>query len=157
MSFDVLGRWVEDGTPPEASFRGFLAHAVARIGLALIWLYLGLVPKLLVSHPEEQAPFLRAGFSDEAAGKAVVVLGVAEVAVGIALLTQWQSSWLPYLAGLLPLVLTTGAVLSEPSVASGPYNPVVTTVGTVSLGIVAGYLAGDVPTAANCTRTPLEQ
>lgn len=157
LSFDVLARWVEDGTPPETSFRAFFTHAVARIGLALIWVYLGLVPKLLLAHPEERAPFTRLGLDDDGAGKVVIVLGVAEIAAGIALLIQWQSSWLPYLAGLLPLVLTTGAVTSDPSVASGPYNPVVTTVGTVSLGIVAGHLAGEIPTAMNCRRTSPEQ
>lgn len=49
FSFDVLARWVENGTTPEISFRTILAHAIARAGLALIWVYQGLVPKLLVS------------------------------------------------------------------------------------------------------------
>ncbi|MBX0285989.1 DoxX-like family protein [Haloarcula salinisoli] len=152
LSFDVLARWVEDGTPPATSFRSFFAHAVARVGLALIWVYQGLVPKLLVGHPAELAPFRRAGLGG-VAGEAVVALGVAELAVGVALLGWWRSSWLAYLAGLAPVVLTAGAVVTDPGVALGPYNPVVTTVGMAALGLVAGRLAGTVPTAANCLRT----
>lgn len=156
LSFDVLARWVEDGTPPEMSFRAILAHAVARVGLALIWVYQGLVPKLLVSHLAERAPFVRLGL-EAVADEAVIVLGVVEVALGVALLVRWRSAWLAYLAGLLPVGLTTGALLSTPSLALGPYNPVVTTIGMVALGVVAGHLADRIPTAANCMRAPPER
>lgn len=155
LSFDVLGRWVEEGTPPESSFQIFFTYAVARVGLALIWIYQGLVPKLLVSHPIERAPFVRLGLADVAT-EAVVLLGIFEVALGIALLVRWRSSWLAYLGGLLPVALTAGATLSNPSVATGPYNPIVTTIGMVALGVVAGRLASRVPTASNCMRSPPE-
>jgi hypothetical protein len=155
LSFDVLARWVEHGTPPETSYRALLAHAVARIGLALVWVYQGLVPKLLVGHPDELAPFQRVGLSG-VADEAVVLLGVVELAVGAILLWRWRSAWLAYLAGLAPVALTAGAVVSNPGVALGPYNPVVTTVGMAALGVVAGSLAGDLPTARNCLRTPPE-
>ncbi|AFK18229.1 hypothetical protein E6P09_05555 [Haloferax mediterranei ATCC 33500] len=153
VSFDVLARWVEEGTPPETSYRMLLTHAVTRIGLALIWMYQGLIPKLLVLHPAERAPFVGLGL-EAIAAEAVVVLGLLEVAFGITLLWRWRSAWLAYLGGLAPVALTAGAVLSDPSLALGPYNPVVTTIGMVALGVAAGRLAGRVPTAANCLRTP---
>lgn len=153
LSFDVLARWVEDGTTPETSYRTILAHALARVGLALIWIYQGLVPKLLVSHPAEHAPFDQLGLGAVSA-EAVVALGVLEIAVGVALLVWWRSSWLAYLAGGLPVALTAGAVIADPSVALGPYNPVVTTVGMAALGGITGSLAGRIPTARNCLRSP---
>ncbi len=156
LSFDVLARWVEDGTPPETSYRALLAHAVARVGLVLIWGYQGLVPKLLVGHPAELAPFRRLGLG-AMAQEAVIALGVLELAVGVALLWRWRSAWLAYLAGLAPVGLTAGAVIADPAVALGPYNPVVTTIGMAALGVVAGSLAGDLPTARNCLRTPPEE
>lgn len=155
LSFDVLARWVEDDTPPETSFRLFFAHAVARVGLALIWIYQGLVPKLLFLHPAERAPFITLGVP-ELANEAVIALGLLELALGIALLARWQSTWIAYLAGLVPVGLMVGAVLSDSSVAVGPYNPIVTVLGMVALGLIAGRLAGRVPTAANCLRTPPE-
>jgi len=153
LSFDVLARWVEEGTPPETSYRMLLTHAVTRIGLALIWIYQGLIPKLLVSHPAERAPFVELGLESIAA-EAVVVLSLLEVAFGLILLWRWRSAWLAYLAGIAPVALTAGAVLSNPSLALGPYNPVVTTIGMVAIGVAAGRLAGRIPTAANCLRTP---
>jgi len=155
LSFDVLARWVEDGTPPETSYRTILAHALARVGLALIWIYQGLVPKLLVSHPAEHAPFDQLGLG-AVSGEAVAVLGVLEIAFGIALLVRWRSTWLAYLAGFVPIMLTVGAVVDDPAIALGPYNPVVTTLGMAALGVIAGRLAGQVPTAANCLRSPPE-
>jgi len=155
LSFDVLARWVAEGTTPETSYRTILAHALARVGLALIWIYQGLVPKLLVSHPAEHAPFNQLGLG-AISGEAVVALGVLEIAFGVALLVWWRSSWLVYIAGLLPVVLTAGAVVADPSVALGPYNPVVTTVGMAALGGIAGSLAGRIPTAGNCLRSPPE-
>jgi hypothetical protein len=155
LSFDVLARWVEAGTPPETSYRTLLAHALARVGLALIWLYQGLIPKLLVSHPAERAPFEQLGLG-AVSGEAVAALGILEVGVGLALLVRWRSAWLAYVAGLAPIGLTAGAVLSDLSVALGPYNPVVTTLGMAALGVIAGSLAGRVPTAANCLRSPPE-
>lgn len=107
-------------------------------------------------NPAERVPFRRLGL-EALASEAVVILGVLEIAIGVALLVRWRSSWLAYLAGLLPVGLTAGAVLSDPSLALGPYNPVVTTIGMVALGLVAGRLAGTIPTAANCTRVPPEQ
>ncbi|WP_435358147.1 DoxX-like family protein [Haloarchaeobius sp. DFWS5] len=156
LSFDVLARWVEDGTPPETSFRAILVHAVARIGLALIWLYQGLVPKLLVSHPAERAPFTRLGL-ESMASEAVIVLGVLEIALGVALLARWRSSWLPALAGLLPVCLAAGALVSNPSLALGPYNPIVPAIGMAALGVIAARLAENIPTASNCLRVSPER
>ncbi|MFC7068176.1 DoxX-like family protein [Halobaculum lipolyticum] len=155
LSFDVLARWIEEGTPPERSYRMLATHAVTRIGLALIWIYQGLIPKLLVSHPAERAPFVGLGLESIAA-EAVVLLGFLEVAFGVTLLVWWRSAWLAYLGGFAPVALTAGAVASDPSLALGPYNPVVTTIGMVGLGVAAGRLAGQVPTAGNCLRTPLD-
>ena len=153
LGFDVLGRWIEDGTPPEASYRALLAHAVARIGLALVWIYQGLVPKLFVSHPDERGPFEAVGL-DAVAVEAVLVLGLLEVALGIALLVRWRSAWLAYAAGLAPSVLVAGTLLADPSPALGPFNPVTLAVTMAALGIVAGSHAGTLPSAANCLREP---
>jgi hypothetical protein len=56
-SFDRLRRWLEHGLEPEAALRQAAAHAVARSALGLVWIYQGLVPKLLA--PEDVGAAVR--------------------------------------------------------------------------------------------------
>ena len=58
-SFDRLRIWAETGQPPESSLKLALIHALARVSLATIWIWHGLVPKLLYQHLDVQS----AGFS----------------------------------------------------------------------------------------------
>src|SRR5205085_750191 len=52
-SFDRLRLWIEKGIVPAAAFRSSLVHALARFTLAFIWVYQGLVPKLLSTNRDE--------------------------------------------------------------------------------------------------------
>ena len=54
-SFDRLRIWIEDGTPPETSSRLWIAKTAARCALGLVWIYEGLVPKILAPDPAEIA------------------------------------------------------------------------------------------------------
>ena len=45
-SFDRLRLWLEDGVPPERSRDQAFTHGAAVAGLAGVWLYQGIVPKL---------------------------------------------------------------------------------------------------------------
>lgn len=155
-SFDILRRWVEDDVPPEASIQRALVHAICRLSLALVWVYQGVVPKLLARHPQELA-LVRAGpLPDHLAPELLTALGVGELLFGLALLWFWRERRLFLVAAALPLVLTAGAIATMPSVVTGPFNPVVVTIAVVALG-AAGYLVGeDVPTATRCLRSPPE-
>ena len=62
-SFDRLRLWAETGQTPESTLRLSLIHGVARISLAAIWFWHGLVPKLLFHHIDEQAMLVQAGLS----------------------------------------------------------------------------------------------
>jgi hypothetical protein len=46
-SFDRLRLWIEEGIPPEASRKQALTYSLSRLTLAFIWLYHGLIPKLI--------------------------------------------------------------------------------------------------------------
>lgn len=155
FGFDVLARWAEDGTPPETSYRTAFTHAIATMALGLIWLYQGLVPKLLVRHPAEIASMEALGLGS-AAWTGVLTLGVAEVLLGIAVFVAWRSRWVPIVAGLLSLPLVVGGVILDPASAIGPVNPIVTAIGMVGLGVISSVLAPNVPTARNCRREPSE-
>lgn len=53
LSFDVLKRWMEKEETPASQFIRFFSHALLSIFFMFIWLYHGIVPKLVVMHPEE--------------------------------------------------------------------------------------------------------
>lgn len=153
-SFDRLRLWVEDGVAPEASFRQSVVHAVARLSLAVLWVYQGLVPKLLVGHPQELALLRGLGLSPATAATALTAIGAAEVLFGVVLLALWHRRWPLALSGVGVAGLTLGAVATAPAVATGPFNPVATGLGMVALAVVGYVAAVDLPTARNCRREP---
>lgn len=153
-SFDRLRLWLEEEITPEASLRDALTHGVARLSLAFVWIYQGLVPKLLVSHPTELALLRAGGVPAEFAEMALYVIGSGEVLFGLCLLVFWRTRSLLLVAAALPLVLTIGVVVGAPGRLVGPFNPIALTAAMIGLGIV-GYLAGtNLPTARNCLREP---
>ena len=57
-SFDRLRLWLERDISPQISLRLAAAHFCARVAIAFIWLWHGLLPKLLFHGPNEQAYWL---------------------------------------------------------------------------------------------------
>lgn len=59
-SFDRLRLWIERGISPETSFRMTIIHAFARCFVAFIWIWQGLLPKILF--PSGRCSVTRDGF-----------------------------------------------------------------------------------------------
>ena len=53
LSFDVLKRWLEKGENPASQYRRFFLTTLISILFCFVWLYHGLVPKIIVQHPTE--------------------------------------------------------------------------------------------------------
>jgi DoxX-like family len=62
-SFDRLRLWIEKGIDPAVSLQRSLIHAIARIAVAFVWCYQGLLPKLLGPHADELAVIQQGGVS----------------------------------------------------------------------------------------------
>ena len=119
-SFDRLRLWVEDGADPATTLRRAVAHGLARSAVAFVWLYQGIVPKL-VRHDRDELAMLRAGgLSAAAARRACDGFGWAEVAVGLAVALAWRSRWPLWLtAAAMPVALAGVAVTSPAHLARG--------------------------------------
>lgn len=151
-SFDRLRLWIERGIDPVHSMQRSIAHAVARLALATILLYQGLVPKLLYHHPTELAILSDAGLAPQTATVAVNLLGVTEVAVGILLLMAWRARWpLAAIAALMPVTLA-GIAATSPHVLPAAFNPVALNVSVAALAAIAWVMAKDLPSATQCLR-----
>ena len=89
-SFDRLRLWIEKGIDPAASLTNSLIHALARFALVFVWLYQGIVPKLLFLQHDEMAMMAAAGVSSDVTPLAVRAFGLIEVLVALFLLLTWN-------------------------------------------------------------------
>jgi uncharacterized membrane protein YphA (DoxX/SURF4 family) len=153
-SFDRLRLWIELGIDPAASFRHSLAHLVARLSLAAVWIYQGLVPKLIFRQPGELAMLRAGGLSDSLARNVCVGMGIVEVAIGLLLIVAWRSRfpvWLTLFA--MPLALIAVAIRS-PNVLAAPFNAVSLNLSVFALAAVCLLVGRDLPSSRRCVRQP---
>ena len=113
------------------------SSTVARWALVFIFLYHGLVPKLLWVHSSEVAlvaagPTL--GFTPELL---VRVAGIAEVVWALLLIVFWQARWPLYLSAAALSGLFAGAAVLAPDTLVAAFNPVSLTVGALALVWIA--------------------
>jgi hypothetical protein len=152
-SFDRLRLWLEDGVDPSIAWRESVMHAVARVGLASIWVYQGLVPKLLYPDSGELEIIRRARVFRGVGPTALRLLGVGEIGFGLALLGFWRMRALFVLNALALLALTAGAART-PRLFRAAFNPAALNVAMLALGVI-GYVVGrDLPSASSCLRHP---
>lgn len=146
-SFDRLRIWMEKGIPPETSRDKAVIHAVCRVAIALVWLWHGLVSKLITHDPVEAVPFLTLGVSPALASLLVQWSGVLEMALGFITLVIWKCRRLFLIEGAAFLALGIGGVATTPGSWGAAFSPVSLTLCLVTL-CVAGYLASrDLPAA----------
>jgi hypothetical protein len=151
-SFDRLRLWIERGIDPGVALERSLVHAVARGTVGLTFLYHGLVPKLLVRHPDEFTMLAQAGAPLHLMGPMVTVIGIAEVLWGVLLLVLWRSRW-PFLVTAAGMVVALLAVaLHSPQYLIGAFNPVTLNLAVIALSAVGWLVSTDLPSAARCLR-----
>jgi uncharacterized membrane protein YphA (DoxX/SURF4 family) len=154
-SFDRLRLWLESGIPPRQAMRQTLAHAVARIALALIFAYHGLVPKLLMRHADEVAMLRDAGLAANRTGAAVTGLGIGELVLALCLLAGWHRRWPPRLALTLMVVATMAVAINSPRYLIAAFNPLSLNLAVASLAWIDLLLLDGLPAARQCRRRPV--
>jgi len=86
---------------------------------------------------------------------ALILVGIGEVALGIAHLVKPGRRRWPMYASLAALpALAVGALKSQPDVLVRPFNPATLTIAMMALSGVALMSAAHIPSAAACRRTP---
>jgi len=149
-SFDRLRLWLESDVSPEASMRQAIVHAVTRLSLAMVWVYQGLVPKLLGPHPVERdlsAALLPAGLPVDGT---ILALGAAEVGFGLFLLAAWHRRWTFPASAILTLALVGGGLVADPGLVAHPLSSIPLGVAMLALAAI-GYVAGEeLPSARRC-------
>lgn len=118
-------------------------YAICRIVVAFVWIYHGLVPKLLGPHPDETAMNMALGISEARAAQLSIVAGVIEIGFGVMIILLWRSRW-PLLLTVWSMVgLLVFSLYVYPGLASAAFNPVTTNVAVLALAVVAYSLHGE--------------
>lgn len=151
-SFDRLRLWLEDRVTPERSRDQAVAHGAAVTGLAAVWLYQGLVPKLWRVDSGEVALWRDAfAFGRRSARAAVRAAGAAEVIAAGTVLSASRRRWsFVATAAAMPL-LTIAAGRADRRLLGQAFNPVALNAAMVALAVAALATQRDLPSA----RTPL--
>ncbi len=151
-SFDRFRRWLEQGVDPASAARQAIVHAVARVALALILAYHGLVPKLLGPHADELRMLQDAGISTDSALRLVMTLGAAEVTFALVLLLAWRRAWAPALLLLFMPFATVSVLLISPQFIGSAFNAVTLNLAVACLALIDIVSVRDLATASRCLR-----
>ena len=153
-SFDRLRLWLEQGVDPAQAMRQTLVHFVARVALAAVFAYQGLVPKLLGRHVDEIAMLADIGLSAEVRNIALTALAISELAFAAALIIVWNRRW-PTVACLASMLVATAVVgVYSPRFFEAAFNPFSLNVAVASLAAIDLLVLAGVPSAARCVRHP---
>ena len=149
-SFDRLRLWIEKGIDPSTSTTNSVVHALARVALAFIWIYHGLIPKLVVMHPDEFLPLTNIGFSEPFAALIVAGAGIAEIAFGLALLALWNYRTLLLVNIPLMLAALLGIGITARELLTAAFNPVTLNLSVIVLSLISYVVSAQLPSASRC-------
>ncbi|MCE4070355.1 MULTISPECIES: DoxX-like family protein [Pseudomonas] len=110
--------------------------AIARLALGLVFLYHGLVPKLLFLSPDEVRMIEAHGWP-LSTQRIAEVAGAAEIVLALAILLLRRSRWPLWLAAAALVGLLVDVALFAPELLLGAFNPVSTNVAALALCAIA--------------------
>ncbi|TMV50772.1 hypothetical protein FE783_08810 [Paenibacillus mesophilus] len=155
-SFDRLRLWLESGIPPSVSFSRWFIHVCGAWLLALLWMYQGIVPKLVAPEAGELDLLQAAGWFAGWEGETLAVLGLAEAAFGLLVVLRSKDRRVHALAAAALVILAIPALLADPHLWAAPMNPVVLNGALLGLHGAVSATSHRLPSAANCRRRPSE-
>lgn len=115
-------------------------YLVCRLSIAFVWLYHGLVPKLLGPHADEISMNMAIGFSESQAVVIAYIGGVGEILFGALILLFWKHRWPLLLSAIFIFGLLCFSMIFVPKLALAAFNPVTTNVTVIALSLVAYWL-----------------
>jgi len=152
-SFDRLRLWLERGAEPAATLERSLVHWIGRGTLAFIWLFHGIVPKLLAPAGEIDL-VTRTGIPSPLAPSLVLAAAAFEIALGVGILILRDVRPLLALSTVLAIGLAVVTSARMPQLVVAPFQPITLGAAMVGLALVAVAADRDLPRARRCLRKP---
>lgn len=148
-SFDCLKNWIEKGLHPRQAIKAQLTILFASIALGLVWIYQGLIPKLLFTDTGEIEILKQSGLFSGNEKTVLTFIGVVEIVFGLVILfVHKKSIHIANIIGLL--LLAAAAIFSNATIFTFPFNPFSLNVSMIALSIIAILNFGCLPKASNC-------
>lgn len=148
-SFDCLKIWIEKGLHPKQSLNAQISVLLVNLTLGIIWIYQGLIPKLLFTDTGEIEILRQSGLFNGNEENILTFIGIAEIAFGFTLIFI-QRKVLQYLNILGLSLLTVGAIFSNLMIFTFPFNPFSLNISMITLSIIAILNFSFLPKASNC-------
>lgn len=153
LSFDVLKRWMEKGEAPYSQYFRFFINWFITFLFCFIWIYQGLIPKLIYMHADEISMVENlVPYSYEKAYWMVVIIGIIEIIFGLFWLLYKNKRNLFRLQIIIFPLLTITAIIAQPSTLTHPFNPLTFNLSLLFISIVGFIMSKDVPSATTCKR-----
>jgi uncharacterized membrane protein YphA (DoxX/SURF4 family) len=105
---------------------------ICRFTIAFVWLYQGLVPKLLGPHPDELAMNMTLGMNEASATLVAYAGGSLEILLGILVVIFYKKTWVFLLTAIAMLGLFVFTIMYAPLFVIAAFNST-----TINLSIVA--------------------
>ena len=122
------------------------SYNLSRIAIAFIWIYHGLIPKLICSHSTEME-LVSKGPTLGSPEITIIVAGVIEVIAGLCVIALWRSKWPIQLSLVGFASLLFGSLMIAPEQATHAFNPVTLTVSAILFCLI--QLSETPPSAAD--------
>ena len=111
-------------------------HFTARLALAFVFAYHGLVPKLLIHHTDETAMLRDAGIGEKQLSIVLTIFGATELLLALSLLLFWRRRWPAMVCIGLMCAGTFGVALSSPRYLVAAFNPVSLNLAVACLALI---------------------
>ena len=148
-SFDCLKNWIEKGLHPRQAIKAQVTILFASIALGLVWIYQGLIPKLLFTNTGEIEILKQSGLFSGNEKTVLTLIGVVEIVFGLVIFFVHKK--LIHIANIIGLLLLTAAAMfSNATIFTFPFNPFSLNVSMIALSIIAILNFGCLPKASNC-------
>lgn len=85
-SFDCLKNWIEKGFHPKQALNAQITVILVNLTLATIWIYQGLIPKILFNNTGEIEILRQSGLFSGYEENILTFIGIAEIAFGLSLI-----------------------------------------------------------------------
>jgi hypothetical protein len=152
-SFDRLGLQIEQGLDPAAAMQLSAIHACSRISIAFVWLWQGLLPKLVFSSGDERAMMAASHLPTNL----VPLVGFVEIVIAAVAVMSWRSRSF-FLFNIATMLLALANVtITSPLYLVGAFNPVTLNLAMIALSVIGYTAAAEIPSAARCLRQPPRQ
>ncbi len=121
--------------------------------MALIWIYMGLIPKILFTDSGELEMIKGIELFHGIEMLVIHATGIIEILFGVALLLFGKQKWLHLLNIIGLFLLTSIGLIGNPYSAVAPFNPVTITLAMIVLSLIVLNNSTNLPSSKNCIRS----